>query len=70
MRGRADFQTIHQSTQAELKEGWAKLSKILEYLVSVLPGQAFIDSSDDLNATNILVPVVAHRAPRREIRYR
>ncbi len=58
--GRALFETIHDRPRQELKAGWAKLSRTLAYLVNLLPHQAFIHSTDDLNTTNALVPIVAY----------
>ena len=40
--------------------GWKTLSKILDYLLSVLPSKMFIHSTDDLNTTNALIPLVAY----------
>jgi len=57
---RALFETIHDRQREELQEGWQTLSKILDYLVTVLPGAAFIHSTEDLNATNVLVPLVVY----------
>ncbi len=55
------FKAIHESPQNELKEGWKKVSKILDYLVDdILPTHAYIHSADDLNTTNVLVPVVVY----------
>lgn len=58
VRGRALFPTIHDATEAELKEGWQTLGKILDYLVGVLPKYAHIDSTDDLNTTIVLIPPI------------
>ncbi|KAA3658654.1 MAG: hypothetical protein DWQ04_24460 [Chloroflexi bacterium] len=59
---RALFEHIHKREKDELLEGWAKLIKILDYLVSVLPTRAFIHSTDDVNTTNAFVPLVAYLA--------
>ena len=58
--GRALFETIHDRPRQELEAGWTKLSRTLAYLVNLLPHQAFIHSTDDLNTTNALVPIVAY----------
>ncbi|MFB6273421.1 MAG: DUF262 domain-containing protein [Salinibacter sp.] len=55
---RADFEKIHDVPKDELQSGWDRLSKILDYIVSILPGQGFIHSTEDLNTTNVLVPLV------------
>jgi hypothetical protein len=60
IQGRALFETIHQTSATELKAGWDRLTRILDYLVTILPGHAHIHSTDDLNTTNVLVPVVVY----------
>lgn len=57
---RALFETIHHTPRTELEEGWRKLAKILDYLLSVLPKWAHIHSSDDLNTTNVLIPPIVY----------
>ncbi len=59
---RALFETIHPIQRLELEKGWDDLSKILDYLVTMLPGRAFVHSTEDLNSTNILIPWVAYLA--------
>jgi len=56
------YETIHARTRAELEAGWNSLSKILDYLLSILPTKMFINSTDDLNTTNALIPLVAYLA--------
>lgn len=58
--GRALFETIHGRPRQELEEGWTKLSRTMDYLINLLPLQAFIHSTDDLNTTNALVPIIAY----------
>ena len=62
VEGRALFETIHSTPRAELEQGWKDLNLILDYLVSILPGQASVHSTDDLNTTNVLVPVIVYLA--------
>ncbi len=57
---RALFETIHSRPRTELENGWNKLVKILEYLLTILPQKAFIDSTDDLNTSNALIPLVTY----------
>lgn len=59
---RALFPTIHDRPAEELKAGWGTLQKILDYLMNVLPGKCFIHSTNDLNTTNILIPLVVFLA--------
>jgi hypothetical protein len=56
---RALYETIHDEPKEKLVSGWNKLSKILDYLVSILPDRAYIHSTSDLNTTNLLIPIVA-----------
>jgi len=60
VNGRALFETIHETPEPELEDGWTKLSKILDYLVTILPSHANIHSTEDLNTTNVLVPAVVY----------
>jgi hypothetical protein len=60
VKGRALFDTIHDTPQYQLKDGWIKLSKVLDYIVNILPTHANIHSTEDLNSTNVLVPVVVY----------
>lgn len=59
-RGRALFETIHDISEEEAKDGWRKLTKVLDYIVSVLPKYAYVHSTEDLNTTNVLIPWVAY----------
>lgn len=60
VKGRGLLETIHETPAAELKQGWDRLSQILDYLVTILPGHAHIHSTDDFNTTNVLVPGVVY----------
>jgi len=57
---RALYETIHDQPRDELVEGWRQLEKILDYLVIVLPQRAFVHSTQDLNTTNVLVPLIVY----------
>lgn len=57
---RALYETIHDRPKDELVEGWKQLERILDYLVTVFPQQAFVHSTQDLNTTNVLVPAVVY----------
>ena len=60
VKGRALFETIHESPRSALVEGWESLTRVLDYLVNILPTHAYIHSTEDLNTTNVLVPVVVY----------
>ncbi len=57
---RALFETIHHTPREELVKGWNLLSDLLDYLVALLPGRAYIHSTEDLNTTNVLIPIVVY----------
>ena len=57
---RALFEAIHSRPRDELEAGWSKLVKILDYLLTILPQKAFIHSTNDLNTSNALIPLVTH----------
>lgn len=61
-RKRALFETVHKATEAELKSVWKRLERVLDYLVNILRNHAFIHSTEDLNTTNVLVPIVNYLA--------
>lgn len=65
---RALFEQIHQQPRDALLDGWKKLTKILDYLVSLLPAKAYIHSTEDINTTNIFVPWIVFLA-RNELRF-
>lgn len=68
VKGRALFETIHETPADELQQGWALLTKVLDYLVTVLAGHANIHSTEDLNTTNVLVPAVVYLA-RHDVKF-
>lgn len=55
---RALFEEIHGRPKIELIDGWQRLSKLLDYLLTILPGKAHIHSTEDLSTTNVLVPLI------------
>lgn len=57
---RALFETIHSRQQEELKSSWSHVSKILDYLLSLLPHRASVHSTEDLNSTNVLIPLIVY----------
>lgn len=57
---RALFPSIHERRREELESGWQQLESILDYVVTVLPQRMFLHSTEDLNTTNVLVPLVVY----------
>jgi hypothetical protein len=68
VEGRALFDTIHDTPVDELQQGWTLLTKILDYLVTILAGHANINSTEDLNTSNVLVPAVVYLA-RHDVKF-
>ncbi len=59
---RALFESIHARSEAELTAGWQRLLAVLDYLVNILPSEASIHSTEDLNSTNVLIPLIVYLA--------
>lgn len=57
---RALFEQIHSRKKEELTDGWEQLSTILDYLVNILPHQAYIHSTEDMATTNALIPMIVY----------
>lgn len=57
---RALFEQIHSRKKDELVKGWEQLSTILDYLVNILPHQAYIHSTEDMATTNALIPMIVY----------
>lgn len=57
---RAQLEIIHTEPRAKLVAGWERLSKILDYLVSILPSKGYINSTGDMSTVNVLIPVIAY----------
>lgn len=54
------FESIHTQPKQQLQTGWQQLDQILNYLADVLPGRAYIDSTQDMATTNALVPLIVY----------
>lgn len=59
---RALFEHIHKVPKEEILAGWKRLNTVLDYLTSILPYRFNIHSTEDLNTTNALIPVVVYLA--------
>jgi len=57
---RALYKTIHPTQGEELIKGWNRLSQLLDYIVSLLPAKAFINSTDDLSTPIVLIPLILY----------
>ena len=54
----AIFEHIHPEPRLQLEAGWEKLSKVLDYVTSILPSRAHLHSTKDMSTTNPLIPIV------------
>jgi hypothetical protein len=52
------YAQIHPVRRPELEEGWKRLSRILDYIINILPNHFFIHSAHDLITPNALIPIV------------
>jgi len=62
VKGRARFDAIHNVRKEALTEGWEKQTRAIDFLMNILPASAHVDSAQDLNTTNVLVPLVTYCA--------
>ncbi|MFW6074389.1 MAG: GmrSD restriction endonuclease domain-containing protein [Chloroflexota bacterium] len=60
--GRAEYRVLHNTGEEELRAAWQTLSHLLDYLVNFLRDRAYIHSTDDLNTSNVLIPIIAYLA--------
>ncbi len=58
----SDMTKLHdKSNDKKLKEAWKKLDEeVIDYVVSVLRSQAYVDHSDEINSVYALVPIVVY----------
>jgi len=59
---RALFEQIHPVEKPELLAGWSVVDKTLNYLTNILPQHACIHSTQDMNTTNVLIPLIVYLA--------
>lgn len=57
---RALFEQIHEIDKPRLLAGWGDLDRILDYLTNILPQHASIHSTQDMNTTNVLIPLIVY----------
>jgi hypothetical protein len=60
--GVGDLTRFGEPPESQLKEGWHKLERALDYLLSFLHHKAYIIGDKDLNTQNVLVPLVVYLA--------
>jgi len=66
INGRAEYHVLHDTPEEELIAGWNTLETLLEYLINFLRDRAHVYSTDDLNTTNVLIPMLGYLAQNKE----
>ena len=66
VNGRAEYHVLHTTTKEELISGWNSLEGLLEYLLNFLRDRAYIYSTEDLNTTNVLIPMLGYLAQNKQ----
>lgn len=58
--GVGDLARFGEPDEIELRNAWDSLDKTLNYLIPFLQNKAYIVGDEDLNTTNVLVPIVVY----------
>jgi hypothetical protein len=56
------YERIHKASKDHLKSAWQTLDHVLDTVVALLRGRAFVHGSEDLSTANVLVPIVVYLA--------
>lgn len=56
------YERTHKVDRAPLEAAWKTLDKVLDTLIGILRGRAYIHGTDDLSTANVLVPMIVHLA--------
>ncbi|MCK4258718.1 MAG: DUF262 domain-containing protein [Halanaerobiales bacterium] len=62
INGRAEYSLLHDVSQNDLRAGWEKLDRLLDFLINFLKDRAYIYSSADLTTYNVLIPIIGYFA--------
>ena len=54
------YELIHTTPRPQLEKGWERLSRTVDYLLNILPGNAFVHSTSDLSSLNPLIPLIQY----------
>lgn len=58
----AIYERVHKTSRHDLERTWATLSEVLDTVVGLLRGRAYVHSSEDLTTANVLVPIIVYLA--------
>ncbi len=70
IKGRALYETLHNTTKEELIEGWNKLKRILDYIINIFPKHAYIHSTEDITTNIVLVPFIVHLSKKENCEFK
>lgn len=56
------YERIHKASRTELEAGWTTLDKVLDTVIALLRGRAYIHGTEDLSTANVLVPIIVYLA--------
>jgi hypothetical protein len=56
------YERVHKTSRQDLEKAWATLSEVLDTVVGLLRGRAYVHSSEDLTTANVLVPIIVYLA--------
>ncbi len=60
--GSALYEPLYKTPIDEVKAAWPRVTKVLEYVLNVLRGDAYIDSASALPSPTVVVPLVSYLA--------
>jgi hypothetical protein len=56
------YERAHKVERPALEAAWATLDQVLDTLLGILRGRAYVHSTDDLSTNNVLVPIIVYLA--------
>lgn len=56
------YERAHKVERPALEAAWATLDQVLDTLIGILRGRAYVHSTDDLSTNNVLVPIIVYLA--------
>jgi hypothetical protein len=60
--GGALYERAHKVDRPDLEAAWKTLDSVLDTLLGILRGRAYVHSTDDLSTNNVLVPLIVYLA--------
>ncbi|MFW6026975.1 MAG: GmrSD restriction endonuclease domain-containing protein, partial [Candidatus Woesearchaeota archaeon] len=60
VNGRAEYHLLHNLKEEQIAAGWNVLDNLLDYVVNFLRDRAYIYGTNDLNTSNVLIPLLGY----------